>query len=361
MKTRYILVLSALFALPLSSANGDALLFPYVVTSNTVASIVSVVNTDTTGRLFVEYLFKKTLAHNSECSSSGRREVDSAQNDLVSFEVNNTFTGPFAGTDGGPLFNDPATNVTYTGDDFTMNQPKPQRGYLIVDDGDNDGPDLYGEAVILETASGAAWGYRAENPVNNAFTAPNGPTFDSSTPGLTAGETNDITGEALDADNNTDEVGLTLLPRNEWVTKLFVTPLGDTTQRACADCSVVLNLTRDSGGFTDGLFDRDANPLSGSTPVNVVCVSGVDVRDLISATVEATINAQGGWGFVDIDPGLPTTAQGTTSNTENAAVVIKLEFNETATQHISPKLSNSFSGVVNSAVWLRNRDNSETF
>ena len=68
--------------------------------------------------------------------------------------------------------------------------------------------------------------------------------------------------------------------------------------------------------------------------------------------------------FKGSDPffaGLTTTQQGTTTNTENAAVVMKLEFNKSGTQHISPNTSNNFAGVVNTAVWLRNRISDETF
>ncbi|MEZ5584393.1 MAG: hypothetical protein R3F37_18005 [Candidatus Competibacteraceae bacterium] len=39
-------------ALPLSAAQADSLLFPYVVTSDTVASIISVVNKDQSNELF---------------------------------------------------------------------------------------------------------------------------------------------------------------------------------------------------------------------------------------------------------------------------------------------------------------------
>lgn len=348
--------ITAAFLLPVSMVKADALLFPYVVTSPTVASIISVVNKDTDGRLFLEYFTKINLAHDSECTSSGRTEVGSGQNDVVSFEANGRFVGPApASTIGGPLFNDPGSNAGYAGDDFTMGLPgTTTRAYLVVDDGDSNGEDLYGEAIILETVGGAAWGYIAFNAANDSSSSP---TFDSdaSSP---AGVINDVHGEALDAGNNTDGAPFTALPLNEWVTRFFVTPLADGNQRLCEDCSAVVEVTRTDGGAA-GMYDRDTTPLAGNDDVNVVCVSGVGLEEMLPASVEAVVAVQGGYGFIDIDTGDSTTAQGSTSDTENAATVIKLEYNKAGTQSISPSAANTFTGTVNTAVWLMNRDNAQ--
>ena len=116
-----VMVIAAVFVIPASLCQGDALLFPYIVSSPSVATIVSVVNKDVHGELFLDYYYKRNLAHNSECDSLARREVGSGENDLVSFEVNGKFVGPTpASTLGGPLFNDPNGAARYAGDDFTM-------------------------------------------------------------------------------------------------------------------------------------------------------------------------------------------------------------------------------------------------
>ena len=337
-----LVTLTAVFLLSASMVKADALLFPYVATSDTVASIISVVNKDASGRLFIEYFHKIDLDHDSECESSGRREIGSAQNDLVSFEANGKFEGSNpASTKGGPLFNDPASEVSYAGDNFTMDQTGANRAFLIVDDNDTNGEDLYGEAIIMETAGGAAWGYIAYNAADDDRLTP---AFDVSSP-ENAGVVNDVHGEALDAENNTDGAPLTLLPGSEWNTLLFVTPLEDDNQRLCADCSVEIEINRTGVGSDSdrGLFDRDTNPLVGSEEVDVVCVSGVNMNDLMPATLQAIFDQQGGWGFVDIDTGSTTTKQGTTSRNGSAAVVIKLEFNKAGTQTISPSASNTFS------------------
>lgn len=120
---------------------------------------------------------------------------------------------------------------------------------------------------------------------------------------------------------------------------------------------MTVEVSQSGGGGTDGSGDRDTNPLAGNSGVNVVCVSGVSIRDLLPASVESVINTQGGYGFIDIDTGGSDTLQGTTTDTENAATVIKLEYNKV--QFISPSATNSFNGIVNTAIWLRNRDNSQ--
>lgn len=189
-----------------------------MVTSPTVVSIISVVNKDTSGRLFLQYFPKLNLAHNSECATGSRTEVSSGSSDLVSFEVNGKFIGSDPTAVGGPLFNDPRSSVNYAGSDFTMGLPGTiTRAYLIVDDNDDDGEDLYGEAIIMETQDGAAWGYVGYNAAHDGQIG----TFDSSATGIT--DANDVHGEALDTDNGTDSSPFTLLPANEWNTLFFVT------------------------------------------------------------------------------------------------------------------------------------------
>lgn len=328
-------------------ANADAILFPYVASSSSVASIVSVVNDRNTNILYLRYFYKPTsLTHSSTCGFV-ENEIETAQNDIVSFEVNGRFEDLYANTTGGPLFNDPMSHVPYDNDNFTMGPlSMPRRAFLIVDDNYNNGEHLYGEAIILETAGGAAWGYRAYNPHNDRGMYPD---FDShDIDDLTA--INDALGEVLDQYNDTDNAAVTLMPANEWQTRFFVTPIHHDNQALCEDCSVTINLTRDKEGIVPGVYDRDTNPLAGSNSINVVCVSGVSLEELLPASVLAVVNVQGGWGYVDIDFGT-----GTAHNTQ-AAVVIKLEYNKV--NYISPLYSNSFVGTVNTAVWLQNRDNS---
>ena len=342
-------IVSALFAsscILTTSVNADALFFPYVVTSPTVASILSIVNTDPDGELFLNYFTKNSLAATASCTDQLRNRVDSATNDIVTFEANGAFVEGVESATGGPLFNDPAVAVTYVGDNFTMGPlSTTTRAFLVADDNDNDGEDLYGEAIILETQGGAAWGYRAFNGADDggALTGGNAPEFDAPS---------DVLGEALDVDNGTDAAAVTLLPTNEWETRFFVTPLSDGNQR-CTNCNAAIKLTRDKGEAALGIFDRDTTPFTGTNAeiVEVVCVHGVDLTDLLPASVEAAVGDQGGWGYVNIDVG------SVGGETAFAATVIKLEFN--SVQFVSPSTFNSFNGTVNTAVWLRNVDNTQ--
>ena len=336
------LLASSCFA---TTANADALLFPYVVTSDTVASILSIVNTDPDGELFLNYFTKNSLAATASCTDQLSNRVDTGANDIVTFEANDAFIGGVPSALGGPLFNDPAVAVDYIGNNFTMGPlATTTRAFLIADDNDNDGEHLYGEAMILDIA-GAAWGFRAYNGADDggAVSGPNAPEFDAPS---------DTLGEALDVDNNTDAAAVTLLPPNEWQTRFFVTPLSDGNQR-CTNCNVGIKLTRNKGENSIGIFDRDTTPFVGSNAdiVEVVCVHGVNLTDLLPASIEAAVGDQGGWGYVNIDPG---NAGGETAF---AATVFKLEFN--TVQFISPSTSNSFNGTVNTAVWLRNVDNQQ--
>ncbi|NJN46615.1 MAG: hypothetical protein HC808_09190 [Candidatus Competibacteraceae bacterium] len=120
MKHSSLLATLTAAALPLSAVHADALLFPYLVTSNTVASIISVVNKDPDNELFLNYFTKDSLVNTASCTDQLRRRFTSNFNDLVSFEVNGTLQGNVASANGGPLFNDPAGATTYGGVNFTM-------------------------------------------------------------------------------------------------------------------------------------------------------------------------------------------------------------------------------------------------
>lgn len=351
---------ASLAALAAPAAQADSLLFPVLTRSPTVATIVSVANKDSNGTLNVNY-FTKSPDLATPCIDGGVRQIASSgrANDLVTFDASGNF---LAGQGGGPLFNDPASLAPYGAVDFSAGGTGPARMVLVVDDGDNGGEDLYGEAILLEIAGGAAWGYRAFNPDDDRGQSGfNGPIFAN---GFVAN--NDPLGEVLDGDNGTNNAAVTLLPPSEWTTRFFVTPVADglggaVSQRDCENCSASIYISPDKAGTTAGLFDRDTIQRSNSfapAPLptvakNVVCTGAVDLADLLPQAILNQVNDQGGWGYVQI-------RNGQSGNVEDSAVVLKLEFNlvnGAATTTISPDASTTFTGTVNSAVWLRNVDN----
>ncbi|NJN46614.1 MAG: hypothetical protein HC808_09185 [Candidatus Competibacteraceae bacterium] len=156
----------------------------------------------------------------------------------------------------------------------------------------------------------------------------------------------------LDEQNNTDTAAVTLLPTDEWSTNFFVTPISTGDQRLFTNYNAAIKLTRNKSENALGLFDRDSNPLTGSNIVEVICVSGVNLEELLPTNLQATVAQQGGWGYINVDAGSAS------SNPAPGAVVMKLEFNRV--QFVSPDgFGNDFVGTVNTAVWLRNRDDSE--
>lgn len=331
MKRRAIFAVVALllsFGAVKDEARADAILFPWVVTSDSVVTVISVVNhTDAAAadKLHLAYFYKKTTANtNTEACDEVNFEVPTTFEDVVSFDVNAQLA-----TKGGPLFND-ATN--YAGANFSMNIVKPRRAFLIVDnrvtDGsfveegglNNNGDSLYGEAMVIELGAGAAWGYRAYNSADNNWLNPD---FSNS---------QEVHGEVLHTEDRTPT---TILPPSQWVTRFFITPVGE---------------GQDTGNMNAGfrlyaIWDRDENPISGGLDNEIVCTGTLDVASnvLLSEGSYNRIKDQGGWTFVDTRHG---DASGDVEHVFDACVM-KLEYN----------LGGSVGGVtvpgiVNTAVWL---------
>lgn len=350
--------LAVMGGLACQTASADAMLFPVMTRSPSVATIVSVVNKDPQGIVNLNY-FTKSPDLTSPCIDEGVRQVAASgrANDMLTFDASGVF---LASEGAGPLFNDPETLAPYGAAQFGTTNSGVARGFLIVDDGDNTseggtGADLYGEAIMLEIAGGAAFGYRALNPAQ-----------DSATPGALLGNQGGLTaflGEVLDNGIGMGNAGVTLMPPSEWTTRFFVTPVADgtgtaTSQRDCETCSVSIYLSPDKPGTMAGLFDRDtlmrAEPFAPAplptSARNIVCTGAVDMTEILPQSVVNQISTQGGWGYVQI-------RSGTSGHSEDSAVVLKLEFNLVdgfATSTISPDNSRSFTGTVNNGVWLRN-------
>jgi hypothetical protein len=154
-----IIIICILIALLVSSGSlsgkafADAILFPWIVKSNTASTLISVVNTaagnainNISPTLHYEYLYKSS-------STNGDTEVcveydfnhPTSINDLVSFDASGIMDG------GKALFNDDP----YNNQSFSLMASAPRRGFLIVDNntvlysylGQNVDGTLYGEAL----------------------------------------------------------------------------------------------------------------------------------------------------------------------------------------------------------------------
>jgi hypothetical protein len=343
MKMRAFFAIFAVVALLLSfgavrdEARADALLFPWVVTSDTVATIVSVVNHSSSTKLHLAYFYKKTVNNtNAECCSETNFEVPSTPEDLVSFDVN-----AHLATNGGPLFND-ATK--YGTANFAMGITNPRRAFLVVDDRQDVGDSLYGEAMVVELGQGAAWGYRAYNSADNDHLNPD------------FSNVEEVHGEVLGSGEVTP---VTILPPSQWVTRFFITPVSSNQDYIGYNAAFQLFGIDRSGGQNIAMWDRDENPVSGAIPQDIVCTGTVDIASgvLLSEGSFNRIANQGGWTFANVTLGTLAFAPVPASlcDSQNPmipvadATVMKLEYNLGSTVG-----GVTVPGVVNNAVWLTN-------
>ncbi|MBK8750404.1 MAG: hypothetical protein IPL99_01605 [Candidatus Competibacteraceae bacterium] len=375
----------------IGTAQADEVLFPYIVTSSTVTTLVSTMNTvdarptnAAPSKLHYRYWYKNgaSAENNAAPCSEVDRPLPSSANDIVTIDVSDQITAIKGNL--GIVFEDVKVSTLpesdgrgYGKDTFALlaGLTKPVRAFLVVDNNEFNTTDkaaesffrtsssIAGEAIVLEFANGAAWGYSAYNaagrydPVTGARTN----FFDFSDYVETAGEV--IAGEA-----GQGFVPVALAPRyvegnptkgDDIITKFFVTPIAPSTLNpATGVWSPPIN-TRTTGGQLRGdltarvrlsvqdnslgaavIYDRDEGPVSGQVPQNVTCVGAIDALGATGLLSEGArlLVPQGGWSNLVVGGG--------TTNT-NEAVVIKLEYNT------SKSTSFKTLGIVNNAIWLR--------
>jgi hypothetical protein len=228
-------------------ASADAIMFPWLVKSPTVLSLLSVVNTSETTdcqggpKLHYQYYYKSATAADLslDAAVADATRICSPQSfyrptsksDIVSFDASGAVSDGMAMFNDQPPFNG---NVTYIPSQFDMNSaPATARAFLLVDNNDTlcfedwDSASLYGEALILQISQGSAWGYVAMNGVGGGAEGP------ASEPTLGFNDVTDLQGEALrspryydDADDGSLETTpMVHLPLNTFITKMFVTPV----------------------------------------------------------------------------------------------------------------------------------------
>lgn len=319
-----------------SAIAADTLLFPYVVNSTTTTTIVSVIDRGTAAtdrynsagvvgngagfnRNHWRLHFKDGANATNNAATCGEINfyLPTSPNDLQTVDLG----GTFGATTRGVLFNDPSTNNNWNAAgvnfNFASTLQNPMRGALFVHNAESAvGQTMQGEAMVLEFANGAAWGYQALAVDNGA--ANNSAGFDFSALGSTTGQ------------------GITFMPPAETFTRLFVTPMNDAGSAMLAANGASLGawggfrarvrLNDAVGGAGAGVaFDRDENLVSGSLPQDVTCVGAVDVTAMIQPahTAAGGALANGGWSNLIIEA-TPATAAGI--QTTATANVIKLDF-----------------------------------
>lgn len=337
------------FGLSVKDAKADAILFPWIIKSNSVSTLVSVVNTAGTpvpgeydSVLHYQYWYKRTTANGqTELCDSVSFKRPTSKDDIVTFDAAGNLGGGMA------LFNDPSPY----GGAFRLNVEAPRRAFLIVDNntpgivnrGLNLDGTLYGEAIVLELTGGAAWGYVAYN-------ASGGETANQSAQ-VSFRDGLDLQGEVIGFEEYTQT---TILPPSVATTRFFVTPVesGEGQRIGTANTRVQLFVMDPSGQWYGGMYDNDENIIDFDRRKNIVCTSADDLRAFMTegAYNEFVATNGQGWAFVWTWPGTVVDAAGALLNPETEVVIGKLEFT-TSGMTIGGK---SVPGTFNNFVWLRN-------
>ncbi len=324
-----------------TASASDVLFFPYVVNSEAVTTIVSVVDRGVAGTRRYNASGQADVAgnrlHYHLTYKAGDRAGDNAAlcdeinyflptspNDIQTIDLG----AHFGGDNYGVLFGDASNNNNYQGALQGSNLTyalaavagTPLRGNLIINNAGSNTrtATLEGEALVFEFATGAAWGYKAFIQGDNGGTVSSASDFDFSF--------------AASADQ-----AVTFMPLNESRTQFFVTPVNDPTHPtnptgsmlgADGGASVVgwNSLTTRVGlwaSATGVAFDRDENAISGAQTRDVTCVGAVNIQDMMTAGAQRVVE-NGGW--TNVMTRTPTGLTGGRVPTRNA-VVIKLEFN----------------------------------
>lgn len=281
------------------TAKADTILFPVIATNYpNVTTIVSVINRGggTTSSTHLRYIYSyKDSYVGSLPNYSGGCSVSSVVRptwvpDVVSFDVSGAYNGGWA------LFNDPDNY----GGSFALGLSGPHRAYLLVTNSDAFGNrvnvgytwSLGGEAILMDIAFGAAWGYKAVNDSN-------GEDFSFYLGGVTnvmvAGDT----------------IRFSFFPPSEWTTKFFVTPIGNNMN--AIDLNSTIRIVGYGGATTGSITDRGDTTYNFNVSQFVNCTAAVNLSDLMDATAWANIYYTGGWGWFYNVSGSP-------------AIVYKLEY-----------------------------------
>jgi hypothetical protein len=421
------------FGVALNQANADSILFPWIVKSNAISTLISVVNTASvdpllppfvgTAQTHWSYFYKDdgnggvNNSQTASCQDLNFKMTTSAM-DVVTVDAAGNIHG------GMPMFGD-LNNILSGGVSAALSAPGDRRAFLIVDNNTpyltvqnwNADGTLYGEAMVLELASGAAWGYVAYNSGgpfgddggNNPMIGlgfPDGQNgFVSFSNGL------DVHGEALgefwtfippappfpalQGINISRELApVTLMPPSAIDTKFFMTPVdminaaitlgnnptqfanrgqrfgnintrlgvcavparcGGPSLPACAiPCGSVSGICLTGRCDTPGITLNDEAPLSSTKLKNIVCTSADDISALLDVGTMVTWNANGGQAWTYMNTEMGTQLPATSYQYSSNMVVGKLEWND------GPTIidGSGVSGTFNNFIQVRNnKDN----
>jgi hypothetical protein len=303
----------------LGTAQAGTILFPQIAVSPTITTIVSVMNAgdgyelaNGTETLHYAYYYKEWLdsSYNEDICVERNRYLPTSKNDIQTMDIGDV---AFGSAGRGVMFNDPSVNNNWDVGAAAQNYalganlpgaPAAHRAYLLVDNDSEAGwgPDLAGEAILMDVANGASWGYQAfQNSASNDDDFLDYASFRYSL--------------------------VAYMPPAEVTTKFLATVLDDDMGGAATynqRTHLGVRVLDPFGGTVPGAFDRDENFFSGGVDRPVVCVGGWNIQDLYPDAFATT--PAGGWTNVTnyyVDPDGKNPDEGT----QNAAV-FKVEFGD---------------------------------
>jgi len=307
----------------MNAANADSVLFPQIVLSETVTTILSVMNDDFSDLSELHYRYYTKAPSNSEHCNEFDFWNPTSENDIVTFDMGAVFSGDDAQ---GVLFEADRSTVQYV-DDFAILSRQgrvPTRGYVLVENTPRNPLDplpaptakLAGEAIIIEVSTGSAWGYQAYNPSDIWGFVP--PVTAGGVGALVQINPNDfsdrveVAGEvlaappagtsALDQKNNF-WVPMAIMPWDAANSALLVTAVSTNMgTNGSYSASTSLKLRGTAQGADRIMFDRDERAYSGPGAASVTCVGRVDIEDMIGETVKQAA-PEGGWTNLTVTEG----------------------------------------------------------
>jgi len=336
---KWLLVVVCVLMLPVFAV-ADDILFPWVPIFDSVSTVVSITNSSTSDTLNLVYRYKAGDNYDNQTATCEHYDIstDTSENDILTFDASGNING------GQPIFGDVVSGTKgYTNADLLAlgnNITKPARAFLLVSNETTTVPadrTLYGEAMVLEIAGGAAWGYVAYNP-EGAVTTPNA--------------FNDFFGDRLgEVIANNEYVQVALWPPNKVTTKFFITPVTSASMdNGKLSVKVRLCKTESGGDCVDGgVWFNDETGVSTTKEKSVVCTAAPTLDHLLeSAAYNAFKNKNTmGWTNVVVNPGSTT---GGLAQTE-AAIIGKLDY---TTSGITIE-DTTVPGTLNNFIWLRIR------
>ncbi len=316
-------------------AVADDIMFPWVPIFDSVSTVVSIVNTTNTSTLSLIYRYKAGDNYDNQTATCEHYDIDTdtSEYDILTFDAAGNING------GLPIFGDVVSGTkSYTNANLLAlgnNITKPARAFLLVSNGSATDWTIHGEAMILELAGGAAWGYVAYNGEGGVGLNSFDDSYDS------------IGGEVID---NTEEALVALWPPNKVTTKFFITPVTDTSMDN-GKLSVKVRLCKkesDGDCVEGGVWFNDETGVSTTKEKLVVCTAAPTLDHLLeSAAYNAFKNKNVmGWAYVVVNPG------STTGGLQQAeqAIIGKLDY---TTSGITID-GTTVPGTLNNFIWLRN-------